>query len=222
MIYDFHTHSFFSDGDLSPIELIRRAHTQGYAGIAITDHASPSNLELVLTRVREDCLVAERAWGITVLVGVELTHVPAGYIGECVKRARCLGADLVAVHGETVVEPVEPGTNRAAILSGIDILAYPGFITEEEARLAKEHQVFLEISARRGHSLTNGHVAKLALATGALLLVNSDAHAPEDILTEQFAANVALGAGLPHAVLQEVMLDNPLRLLARIRNARRK
>ncbi|HLE81453.1 MAG TPA: PHP domain-containing protein, partial [Dehalococcoidia bacterium] len=29
-MYDFHTHTFLSDGVLSPIELIRRAHVKGY------------------------------------------------------------------------------------------------------------------------------------------------------------------------------------------------
>ena len=37
-VYDFHTHTFLSDGVLSPMELIRRAHDKGYAAIAITDH----------------------------------------------------------------------------------------------------------------------------------------------------------------------------------------
>ena len=37
---DLHTHSFFSDGVLSPSELIRRAVVKGYKAIAITDHDS--------------------------------------------------------------------------------------------------------------------------------------------------------------------------------------
>ena len=39
-MYDFHTHTFLSDGVLSPIELIRRALVRGYKAMAITDHVS--------------------------------------------------------------------------------------------------------------------------------------------------------------------------------------
>ena len=45
MIYDFHTHTFLSDGGSSPIGLIRFAVAAGYRCIAITDHASYSNLD---------------------------------------------------------------------------------------------------------------------------------------------------------------------------------
>ena len=45
MTFDFHTHSFFSDGVLSPIELIRRAHVAGYRAIAVTDHIGLANME---------------------------------------------------------------------------------------------------------------------------------------------------------------------------------
>ncbi len=40
---DLHTHSFFSDGELIPSELIRRAEAIGYKAIAITDHVDSSN-----------------------------------------------------------------------------------------------------------------------------------------------------------------------------------
>ena len=51
------------------------------------------------------------------------------------------------MHGETICEPVAPGTNRAAIEAGVDILAHPGLITEEEARLAASKGVLLEVSS---------------------------------------------------------------------------
>jgi predicted metal-dependent phosphoesterase TrpH len=44
-MYDFHTHTFLSDGVLSPIELIRRALVRGYKAIGVTDHVGVGNLE---------------------------------------------------------------------------------------------------------------------------------------------------------------------------------
>ena len=83
-----------------------------------------------------------------------------------VKRARELGAFIVLVHGETITEPVLPGTNRAAIEAGADILVHPGLITEADARLAKRNGVRLEVSGRKGHAYANGYVAKLQKSWG--------------------------------------------------------
>ena len=193
---DLHTHSFFSDGVLSPSELVRRAEAIGYTHLGISDHADTSNLDLIIPRLVR--LVEEFAPFVAtrVMPGVELTHVPPPLIEPLTQRARELGAAYVVVHGETVVEPVPPGTNMAAILAGVDILAHPGLITREEAALAAERNVLLEITTRKGHSLTNGHVAKTALSAGAGLILNTDTHEPGDLMSRDFGLKVVLGAGL--------------------------
>jgi len=194
-LFDFHCHSVFSDGELIPAEIWRRVKVLNYTAIAITDHADPSNFEFILENLLK---IKVSFQGLTprMLVGIEITHVPPELIPELIKRAREKGADLVVVHGETIVEPVAEGTNRAAILGGADILAHPGLISEEEVKLAAEKGVFLEISGRKGHSFTNGHVVKLAKKYGAPLVINSDAHSPSDFLTKDLALKIALGAGL--------------------------
>ncbi|WP_429885909.1 PHP domain-containing protein, partial [Geoalkalibacter halelectricus] len=45
---DLHTHTLFSDGELIPAELIRRAAVAGYTALAITDHVDLSNLDFIL------------------------------------------------------------------------------------------------------------------------------------------------------------------------------
>ncbi len=195
---DLHTHSTFSDGELIPAELVRRAKVAGYKALAITDHADAATLEHILACIPK---LAQDGhyFDMNVLVGVELTHVPPALIADHVKRARELGAQLVIVHGETVVEPVERGTNLAAIEAGVDILAHPGLISTEEVLLAAERGVALEITTRGGHNYTNGHVAKLALQHEAKLVINNDAHAPCDLLGAELRLRAALGAGLSHA-----------------------
>lgn len=193
---DLHVHSLFSDGELIPSELTRRAAVIGYRALAITDHADQSNVDFIIPRI---CSVAEelgRDWGLTVIPGIELTHVPPQRIARARQYARDLGARLVVCHGETIVEPVAPGTNRAAIEAGVDILSHPGLITAEEADLAAQFGVCLEITARKGHCLTNGHVARLAIEQGAPLVVNTDSHAPGDLIELEMARKIALGAGL--------------------------
>ncbi len=192
---DLHTHSLLSDGELLPSELVRRAEAIGYKAIAITDHSDASNLDFVIERIVKVCSELKGS-GIPVIPGVELTHIPPRQIEQMVKKARVLGARLVLVHGETIVEPVAPGTNRAAINAGADILAHPGLISEEDARFAAERSVYLEISARKGHSLSNGHVAKIAKKIGVNMVLNTDTRSPSDLINEETAIKIAIGAGL--------------------------
>ena len=196
---DFHTHSFFSDGVLVPSELLRRAEAKGIEALAITDHVDASNIDFVVPRLVQVCQNVASHLSLRPIPGAEITHAPPATIAGLAKRARELGARIVTVHGETITEPVRQGTNRAALMSEIDFLAHPGLITLEEVKLAIERGILLEITSRRGHSLTNGHVAQLAREAGAGLIVNTDTHEPGDLLDDPSAREVALGAGLSEA-----------------------
>ena len=216
-MYDFHTHTFLSDGVLSPIELIRRALVRGYRVIGITDHVGIGNLEFVVKTLVKDCAQATKRWDILAVPGVEITHVPKEEIDLVARTAKELGARLVTVHGETIVEPVEPGTNEAAVRApAVDILAHPGLIDYEQARIAAENGVFLEVSARKGHSFTNGHVVKVAKKAGAAMVLDSDAHEPDDLLTPELTRKIALGAGLTEKEAHALIELNPQNLLVRL------
>jgi putative hydrolase len=220
MVHDFHTHTSLSDGDLSPMEMVRRAVAQGYSSIALTDHAAVGDLERIVPELVQVCAMARAHWDILAVPGIELTHLPAAAIGAMAKKAKQLGAWIVVVHGETIVEPVEKGTNLAALKSpDVDILAHPGFITLKEAKLAAKNGKYLEITARKGHSLTNGHVAKVALEAGAKLIIDSDAHTDSDLLSEDFAAAVLLGAGLSAEGCKSALVTHPEALAQKLRGA---
>ena len=193
---DLHTHTFLSDGELLPSELVRRAKVKGYRIIGISDHVDMTNIESVVSAMIKLSTRMEFYEGITILPGVEITHVPKGLIKEMITAARKLGIFYVVIHGETIVEPVQEGTNREAIEGGADILAHPGIITEADVALAKEKGVLLEISGRKGHSLGNGRVAALAKQLGASLVFNTDTHSPSDLVTEEEARKVVVVAGL--------------------------
>jgi len=213
---DFHTHTLFSDGELLPSELVRRAVERGCNGLAITDHVDSSNLEFIAQRLQQFMDELGGEWGVEVIPGVELTHVPPRKIGVLAEKARALGVRWVVVHGETVVEPVAPGTNRAAIEAGVDLLAHPGLITPEETAMAVKAGVFLEITTRKGHSLTNGWVVQRAREAGASLLLDTDTHGPGDILDASERRAVALGAGLNHEEADGIW-RNAQEVLARLR-----
>lgn len=224
MRIDLHTHTFYSDGVLLPSELLRRAVVNGSAAIALTDHADASNLEEIINRLHNFAQQQAGDFEIELLIGVELTHLPPARIGVLAEDAKRLGADIVVVHGETIAEPVAKGTNRAAVESRyVDVLAHPGFITLDEARIAAATDVHLELTSHPRHALTNGHVAQVAREGGAKLVVNSDAHGPTDLLDEARALDVALGAGLSVMEAEAAVIRNPRALADKVmrrRNAR--
>jgi putative hydrolase len=203
---DLHTHTLLSDGELVPSELARRARVKGYGTVGFSDHADITNIESVVSSILKIASKASQYEGITVVPGVEITHVPPPLIGEMIRMAREMGIWYVVVHGETIAEPVEQGTNRAGILGGADILAHPGLITEEEMALARDRKVLVEISGRKGHSLANGHVAALGRRLGARFIFDTDAHGPSDLVTDGEAERIVKGAGLSakdFAIMQE-------------------
>lgn len=193
---DLHTHSIFSDGELIPAELVQRAYYAGYRTIAITDHGDHSNYDFIIPRLIKVCLKITEKGNITALPGIELTHVDPRDIAGLASDARKLGAKIIVVHGETLVEPVPSGTNAAALQADIDILAHPGLITEEETQMAAARGIYLEITTRKGHSLSNGHVAQTARKFKAQLVLDNDAHSPADFVGKEMATKIALGAGL--------------------------
>ncbi|WP_291319996.1 histidinol phosphate phosphatase domain-containing protein [Desulfonatronospira sp.] len=218
---DLHTHTVYSDGGLIPAELARRAKAAGYRGLAFTDHVDDSNLRHILESQQKVVKDYSLYAGIELLGGVELTHVPPPLMENVIKRARDLGAEIVLVHGETIVEPVVPGTNHAAIRAGADVLAHPGLIPPEDVRLAAEKGVYLEITTRKGHSLTNGHVVNLSRTYGAKLVINNDAHAPEDLVDREMRRKIALGAGMDLQEYEQAE-QNSLDLLFRLRKSEKK
>ena len=206
-------HSLFSDGEFLPSELARRAANLNHEVIAITDHVDYSNVEQI-PQIQKAIDDINANWNIKVVLGAEVTHVPTESIDGVAKKAKDLGAQIVVVHGETLNEPVIEGTNYAAVNSEyVDILGHPGLITYEEAQIAKENGIYLEISARSGHCLGNGHVANIASEVGNKLLVNTDTHSPDNLITFEKSYEIALGAGLSKKEAMAAIVDNPRELL---------
>lgn len=215
---DFHTHSLLSDGALIPSELIRQAEMAGYQAIGITDHVDASNLEKTVQQMQT--LLKKQTFPIIVIPGVEISYVHPDNIPALAKEAKKLGTKLIIVHGESEAfdEPVYPGTNKVSLtLKGIvNILAHPGKITEEEAELAAKNDIYLELSVKKVHGISNKHIADLARKTGAKLLVNTDAHKLDDLADQEKALEVAKAAGLTDEEAKKVLVDNPEELLKKL------
>ncbi len=91
-VCDLHIHSYYSDGNRSPDELVRYAHSLGLAAVSITDHDT--------LRGQQEALSAGQRHGIEVLTGVEFSvrergqslHI-LGYLVDHTDRELIMHAD---------------------------------------------------------------------------------------------------------------------------------
>jgi len=216
--YEFHCHSIFSDGALLPAALVREAEVRGHAGLAITDHVDPSNLEEVVKALTKFEKETRGKLPLKFFPGAEVSYVAPKYIPEYCQKARRLGAKVIIVHGESPAEQVYPGTNHAAVREAglVDILAHPGTISEEDTILAAKNGVYLEITARRGHREGNRHVVEMARRYGAKMIVDTDCHSETDLITQEQAFQLCKEAGLTDEETLMTIRDNPLEFVKRI------
>lgn len=61
---DLHTHSFYSDGDLSPSEVVKLAKNKGVRTLALTDHNSISGIE--------EAIIEGKKQGINIIPAIEI------------------------------------------------------------------------------------------------------------------------------------------------------
>jgi len=205
-MYNLHCHSLLSDGVLLPSEIAARYYAAGYKLIAITDHVDYSNIETVVKSILNFTSNWPKNAPIKVLPGIELTHLMPEQFKPLVRYARGKGIKVIVGHGETPAEPVIASTNRAALESGIDILAHPGLITDEDVALAIEKKVFLEVTSRRGHNATNTHVAAQAKKNGARIVLSTDSHSPEDIISPAQLRKTGIDAGLSESEIDKLYI----------------
>jgi putative hydrolase len=215
-VFDFHTHTTISDGHADALHMARRCQQNGYAAYVCSDHVDEGTVGSRVPEIVEACRQVADELGISAIPAVEVTRVAPARVAKVAAQARSLGALLVVVHGETLGDFPQPGLNLAATrCPDVDILGHPGLISYEEAELARINQIHLEISASGLHGLTNGHVAKVALEVGASLVLDSDAHRPESLLTPERAHQVLAGSGLTLEGVTQVAELAPFSVLKR-------
>ena len=130
---DLHTHSAYSDGDLSPADIVRRAREAGVALLAVTDHDS-------MDGVAEALDAAERE-GIAVAPGVEALTVSS------------LEGDFDAVQpyilpGKTIAFLGSSGVGKSTLMNrllGSDALATGAIGTGDKGRHTTTHRELIAL-----------------------------------------------------------------------------
>jgi len=158
---DLHTHTTFSDGSLTPTQLVEAAAAMGLTAVAVTDHDTVDGLP--------EALAAGERLGINVIAGVELnlehdriTMDMLGYfLNGCpsdeLKREL---AELRVYRGERNARIVERLADLGMVLDPADLAA-----AAENGSVGRPH--IGEALMRRGYVSSISEAFKLYLRRGA-------------------------------------------------------
>jgi DNA polymerase (family 10) len=213
---DLHAHTTASDGKMSIEELAEAAKERGYHTVAVTDHSRSSAQANGLDedRLREHVeavrKVNERIKGITILAGSEVDILGDGHLDY--DDDVLAGLDIVIASPHVALrQPSEKATERllrAIRNPHVHILGHPTGrlinaregLSPDIGRLieaAVEHDVALEVNANYLRlDLRDTHVLA-AVEAGALISINTDAHAPDQFDMMRYGVLTARRGRLP-------------------------
>jgi len=197
---DLHLHTLASDGHLSLPDLVTAAREHGYTHMAVTNHsgalviANGLNEERLLAQLDEIAALNASLKDFTVLAGIEADIGVDGAVDVPDSAWPRLDLVIGAIHSGFSSDP-DKMTGRIvdAIASGrADIIAHPtgrlllgrkGYEVhlEKVIAAAAAHRVALEINANPQRLDLSDVSSRLAVEHGALLSINTDTHAREEL-----------------------------------------
>ncbi len=192
---DLHTHTSYSDGQNSIIEMAEAAKKLGYEYIAVTDHSkylaiyNGMDEKRLGTQLEEIDKINEKLEGITLLKSIEVDILEDGSLAMDNNILKKLDLVIGSMHNKLALSQ-DKQTKR--ILKAMDnpyfnILAHPTgrLIGEREAsdinmellfKEAKARGCFLEINAQPKRLDLNDIYAKYAKEAGVKFAISTDAH----------------------------------------------
>ena len=160
-ICDLHTHSNYSDGTLTPTELVHEAASNGIDALALTDHNTVNGLE--------EFFAAGERYGVETVGGVELTCEYGG------REVHMLGLFVTAESRDVISEYCSKLT-QSKYESNVRLV-------ESLARAGYAIDSIEDIYARSGHGNVNrAHIAESLIAHGH---VSSVSEAFSDLLSPE-------------------------------------
>ncbi|HEY4025758.1 MAG TPA: PHP domain-containing protein [Candidatus Dormibacteraeota bacterium] len=211
---DLHSHTDWSDGGASVLEMALAARGRGYEYLAITDHSPRIP---VVNGLGPERLAAQRRLidqanseleGITVLQGIEVDINENGTLDLPDETLAALDVVIASPHVKLRMEraAMTERMMRAVEHPHVDIVGHPtgrrpgsrpGAEYDFEAvfTAAARHGVVLEIDCDPARMDLSPELAALALSCGCRLSLDSDAHAPDQLIYVDLSVWVAHRAG---------------------------
>ena len=213
---DVHSHTNWSDGKATMLDMARGAEALGYRYLGITDHSprikvvNGLDAERLLAQSKELAAVQAQLESLTLLQGIEVDILEDGALDLPDVVLELLDVVIASPHVKLRQEPAAMTERmlRAVSHPHVDIVGHPtgrrpgsreGATYDFEAvfKEAARHGVALEIDCDPARMDLSPEMARLAFECGCNFSLDADAHMPAELAYVPMAAWMARRAGIP-------------------------
>jgi putative hydrolase len=215
---DVHSHTNWSDGKATMLEMARGAQAMGYRYLGVTDHSPRITVvhgldaERLLAQSREMAEVQKQVDGVTLLQGIEVDILEDGALDLPDAVLELLDVVIASPHVKLRQEPAAMTERMLRAVSNphVDVVGHPtgrrpgsreGATYDFEAvfKEAARHGVRLEIDCDPARMDLSPEMARLALECGCNFALDADAHMPAELFYVPMAAWMARRSGIPQS-----------------------
>jgi putative hydrolase len=213
---DLHSHTRWSDGRATMLEMALGAQARGYAYLGVTDHSPRIKVvnglgaERLLAQSQEMAEVQKQLDRLTLLQGIEVDILEDGALDLPDVVLELLDVVIASPHVKLRQEPAAMTERmlRAVSHPHVDIVGHPtgrrpgsreGATYDFEAvfKEAARHGVAVEIDCDPARMDLSPEMARLAFECGCNFSLDADAHMPAELAYVPMAAWMARRAGIP-------------------------
>jgi putative hydrolase len=213
---DIHSHTKWSDGRATMLDMAQGAKALGYRYLGVTDHSprikvvNGLDAERLLAQSRELAEVQVQVEGLTLLQGIEVDILEDGALDLPDAVLELLDIVIASPHVKLRQDP-EAMTERmlrAVSHPHVDVIGHPtgrrpgsregaNYDFDAVFRAAAAHGVALEMDCDPARMDLSPEMARLALEYGCSFALDADAHAPAEFAYVPMGAWMARRAGIP-------------------------
>ena len=213
---DVHSHSTWSDGRATMLEMARGAEAMGYTYLGVTDHSprikvvNGLDANRLLAQSLEMAEVQAQVPGVALLQGIEVDILEDGSLDLPDMVLELLDVVIASPHVKLRQEPAAMTERmlRAVSHPHVDVIGHPtgrrpgsregaNYDFEAVFKEAARHQVALEIDCDPARMDLSPEMARLALELGCSFSLDADAHAPAELAYVPMGMWMARRAGIP-------------------------
>jgi len=226
---DVHSHSNWSDGRATMLEMARGAEAMGYRYLGVTDHSprikvvNGLNAERLLAQSREMAEVQAQVPNVALLQGIEVDILEDGALDLPDMVLELLDVVIASPHVKLRQEPAAMTERmlRAVSHPHVDVIGHPtgrrpgsregaNYDFEAVFQEAARHHVALEIDCDPARMDLSPEMARLALELGCNFALDADAHAPAEFAYVPMGLWMARRAAIPQ---ERILNFKPLEAL---------
>ena len=213
---DVHSHSTWSDGKSTMLDMARGAEAMGYTYLGVTDHSprikvvNGLDADRLLAQSREMAEVQAQVPGVALLQGIEVDILEDGSLDLPDMVLELLDVVIASPHMKLRQEPAAMTERMLRAVSHplVDVIGHPtgrrpgsregaNYDFEAVFKEAARNHVALEIDCDPARMDLSPEMARFALELGCNFSLDADAHAPAEFAYVPMGMWMARRAGIP-------------------------